>query len=319
MEELCREYIDVNRPKVFSSEEIKEFISGLKIIPKEYSPEDQFLPKISVVVPSYNQGQFIERTILSILNQNYPNTELIVVDGGSSDDTLSVISRYENYITSWESEPDNGQCDALNKGFAKATGEICAWQNSDDIYLPGAFHLAAKIFRDNPGISVLYGNWYSIDSDDCIFDVHYALKPRMPHAPFENMDAYNQTIFWRRDSLGNSQWFDVNLHQLMDTDLVFQLLFKNGKRSFYRSNEFLGAFRWHMEQKTPIDKRTERGIKEERYLEKKYGFPTAASLKGRYYRLRYRFAQLFQSLYYGGPAYTKKKFIQTYQRRGKFF
>ena len=302
----------------FSTERIKKFVSGLQSVREEELITSNSLPKISVVVPSYNQGQFIERTILSIINQHYPNTEIIVIDGGSTDDTLSVLQKYEKYITYWHSEPDEGQSDALNKGFVKASGEIFAWQNSDDIYMPGAFHLAAAIFERNPGVAVCYGNWYSIDSEDCIFDTHYSLKPRIPHAPFENMDVYNQAIFWRRSALKGINTFDENLHQLMDTDLVFRLILRNGKSSFYRTTQFIGAFRWHTEQKTSIDTRTERGISEERYLERKYGFPASSTIEGVYYRIAYRLSQLFESLLSGGIKYTWRKFLITYKRRGQF-
>ena len=103
----------------------------------DYKMSDQNL-KISIIVPSYNQRNFIEKSILSILNQNYSNLELIVIDGGSTDGTLDVIKKYEKYISFWMSEPDEGQSDALNKGFSRATGDVFGWLNSDDLYMPNA-------------------------------------------------------------------------------------------------------------------------------------------------------------------------------------
>ncbi|MDO9264910.1 MAG: glycosyltransferase family 2 protein [Desulfosalsimonadaceae bacterium] len=276
------------------------------------------LPRVSVVVPSFNQGRFLERTIVSILNQQYPDTELIIIDGGSTDETVSVIKKYEKFIAHWVSEPDKGQSHALNKGLAKATGEIFAWQNSDDLYLPGAFDAVAKVFMARPEISVCYGNWVSIDENDHVTDVHYALLPRMPHAPFENMDAYNQSMFWRTDVCRKCGGFDAHLNCLMDTDFMIRSMLHAGPQGFYRLGVFLGAFRWHSAQKTAFDQMTEKQRAEERYLVDKFNFPPETSLEGKYYRLRYRFAQLFQSLRYGGPAYTKKKFLQTYRRRGRF-
>lgn len=114
-------------------------------------------PKISVVVPSYNQADFIEETLLSIINQNYPDLELIVIDGGSSDGSVEIIKKYENIISYWVSEKDRGQSHAINKGFEKAKGEWIAWMNSDDCYLVNSFW---KIFSnaDLNGVDFIYGN-----------------------------------------------------------------------------------------------------------------------------------------------------------------
>jgi glycosyltransferase involved in cell wall biosynthesis len=123
------------------------------------------LPKISIVTPSYNQGQYIEETILSVLNQNYPNLEYIIVDGGSKDDTVEVIKRYEKHITYWVSEKDRGQVHALNKGLEKATGDIFAFINSDDVYLPGAFFAIVDYFREHPDCAWLCGDTIMFGKD----------------------------------------------------------------------------------------------------------------------------------------------------------
>lgn len=118
------------------------------------SPE---FPKISIVIPSYNQGQYIEQTLTSIAYQNYPNLEVIVVDGGSTDQTLAVLEKYQHQLTHCISEPDNGQADAINKGFRLATGDVLGWLNSDDMYLPCTLSKAAQILKDYRKPKLIYG------------------------------------------------------------------------------------------------------------------------------------------------------------------
>ncbi|MCL5075299.1 MAG: glycosyltransferase [Chloroflexi bacterium] len=119
-------------------------------------------------MPSYNQAQFLEKTILSILNQNYPNTEIIVMDGGSQDGSVDLIKRYEPYISYWVSELDKGQPNAINKGFERASGDLIGWQNSDDLYLPGFFHTIADTFHSYPKTQLFIANIYTIDENDRI-------------------------------------------------------------------------------------------------------------------------------------------------------
>ncbi len=120
------------------------------------------LPLVSIVTPSYNQGAFIEETIRSVLSQDYPRIEYIVVDGGSTDGTLSILRKYGDHLT-WFSEPDKGQSDAINKGFRKSHGEILAWLNSDDIYLPGAVRTAAGYLAVHPEVAMVYGDCHMVD------------------------------------------------------------------------------------------------------------------------------------------------------------
>ena len=112
-------------------------------------------PKISIITPSYNQGIFIEETILSVLDQNYPNLEYIIMDGGSTDNTVDIIKKYEDRITYWISEKDNGQSDAINKGFHKSTGDILHWLNSDDVLVPRALNMLVEYLSNNPDIICL--------------------------------------------------------------------------------------------------------------------------------------------------------------------
>jgi len=125
-------------------------------------------PKITIVTPSYNQAEFLERTIQSVLNQEYPNLEYIVVDGASSDDSVKIIKKYQKKLSYWVSKKDGGQTDAINKGFQKATGQIMGWLNSDDVLLPGSLFLIAKIFSEHPEIEWITGQPISINSQDMI-------------------------------------------------------------------------------------------------------------------------------------------------------
>src|SRR5918996_5491103 len=123
----------------------------------ETMPDGCVWPRISIVTPSYNQGQFIEETIRSVLLQGYPSFEYIVIDGGSTDDSKEIIQKYEPWLTYWVSEPDRGQAHAINKGFARATGDIIQWVNSDDLLTPGALAEVGRLISLNPGAMIAGG------------------------------------------------------------------------------------------------------------------------------------------------------------------
>src|SRR5690242_3711403 len=121
------------------------------------------LPKISIITPSFNQAAYIEQTIKSVLDQDYPNLEYIVIDGGSSDGSVEIIRKYENRIAFWVSEPDNGQAHAINKGLARATGDIIAYLNSDDYYLQGALKQVADLSNRRSDLDLLHGRCRVVD------------------------------------------------------------------------------------------------------------------------------------------------------------
>lgn len=271
--------------------------------------------RFSIVIPSLNQGHFIGETLSSIAGQNYPAVEVIVRDGGSTDDTAEVVKGFGPLVTHFVSERDNGQSDALNRGFAQATGDIFGWMNADDIYLPGAFAEAARIFETDPAVTVVYGNWVTMDEASHPIRSHYALKARTPHFSYENLDSYNQALFWRRKAHERFGKFDENLHRLMDDDLILALLLHEGPERFARTDRFLGAFRVHESQKTPDATIDEKHLDEQAYLDKKYRFAAADSLRGKFYRLRYRWRQLVDSLVAGGLCYTLHKTLEGLRKR----
>jgi len=130
-------------------------------------------PLLSIVTPSFNQAQFLETTIRSVLEQDYPVFEYIIMDGGSTDGSVDIIRRYADRLAFWQSKPDRGQADAINEGLRRTRGEYVAWINSDDAYLPGAFREAVNAFEENPGAGMVYGNGIMVDQELVILDKHY--------------------------------------------------------------------------------------------------------------------------------------------------
>src|SRR5258708_17830895 len=138
------------------------------------------LPRISIVTPCFNQAAFVEATILSILEQGYPNLEYIVMDGGSTDGSVEIIKRYEQHLSYWESEPDGGQYDAISQGFARTSGELMSWLNSDDMLHRNALLTVARLFTQFPQIEWLIGYPTTLDSQGCTVTVN-AHKDTIPH------------------------------------------------------------------------------------------------------------------------------------------
>ena len=141
------------------------------------------LPKISIITPSFNQAHFLERTMLSVLSQNYPNLEYIIIDGGSTDGSVEIIKKYEDRLAHWVSEKDRGQSHALNKGFARATGDIIGWLNSDDLYCNDALMRVAKACLACPEDEAWYGGIYIADSEDRILNALCTMRKNLAYAP----------------------------------------------------------------------------------------------------------------------------------------
>ncbi len=205
-------------------------------------------PTISIVTPSFRQGRFLERTVYSVVSQNYPSLEYIVQDGGSSDETIAVLRRYAPVLTDWRSEPDGGQADAINRGFERSTGEIMGWLNSDDLLLPGTLAYVARYFATHPTVDVVYGQRLMIDENDG--QVGSWILPQHDAAVLTLTDYVPQeTLFWRRriwDAVGAR--VDPSFAYALDWDLL--LRFHEAGALMVRLPRFLGAFRIHDEQKT---------------------------------------------------------------------
>lgn len=177
------------------------------------------LPKISVVTPSYQQGDTLEDTIRSVLGQEYPNLEYIVCDGGSTDQSVSILTRYSDEIAWWVSEPDGGQTAGIKKGFDRATGEVMCWLNSDDEFAPGALMRVGHYFSEHPHVKFLYGDAELTDKDG----VHLSFKRETPFSWFVWLWWYNflpqPSTFWRAALYRQAGGLDAEYSLAMDADL----------------------------------------------------------------------------------------------------
>ncbi len=204
-------------------------------------------PPISVITPSYNQAQYIEQTIQSVLSQNYPNFEHIVVDGGSTDGTIDILKKYPHL--KWISEKDNGQADALNKGFKKASGDIIAWINSDDWYEPDTFSAVAVYFENNPDENIVMGDCNLVDENGNIFD-----KVINGERGFEELKQYKVSrsiptqpaVFFRRKLLEEKGLLDMSLFFAMDYDLWLRFALGN---TFRHIDKTVANYRFHKDAK----------------------------------------------------------------------
>lgn len=199
------------------------------------------LPRVSVVTPSYNQAQFLEATLRSVLEQEYPRLEYIVNDGGSTDGSVDIIARYASQLAYWVSERDKGQSDAINKGWQRATGEIVAWLNSDDTYLPGAIRTAVDFFQTHPDVGIVYSDCPLIDAQGKRIGLLGAERYAMETLVFGNYIPQS-TVFIRRAVLERIGLLDPTMHYAMDYDywvraaLYFQ---------FAVIPQELATYRWH--------------------------------------------------------------------------
>ncbi|MEH2295137.1 glycosyltransferase family 2 protein [Nostoc sp.] len=188
-------------------------------------------PRITIVTPSYNQGQFIEETIRSVLLQGYTNLEYIIIDGGSTDNSIEIIKKYEPYLAYWISEPDRGQSHALNKGFRKGTGNLVGWQNSDDYYNPGAFLFAAQASVTYSDANIIYGNVNYVDEGGTII-----FEAEISQFDFKKMLPWlcilNQATFFKSKIFIDGNFIDEDKQHVMDYDFFWRLALANYQFKF---------------------------------------------------------------------------------------
>ncbi|MDQ3387927.1 MAG: glycosyltransferase [Gemmatimonadota bacterium] len=214
-------------------------------------------PRITVVTPSFNQGAFIEETIRSVLLQGYPNLEFIVADGGSQDSTVEILRRYDPWLAHWVSEPDRGQTHAINKGLARATGNIFTYLNSDDLLAPGALVEVAGAFRDHPEADVVYGACvYTDEEGNDLFVRRGRVSGFVDYLRiwegFRRGEYLTQPeVFCRTRALVDAGGFREELHSVMDFDMWLRLLAAGA--TFHRVEAVLARFRTLEGQKSAVD------------------------------------------------------------------
>jgi hypothetical protein len=200
---------------------------------------------VSIITPSFNQAKYLEQTIRSVLSQDHPRIEYIVMDGASTDGSVDTIEKYADELTYWESQKDNGQADAINKGFARASGDIIAWLNSDDFYLPGTVSAAVKIFDENPDAVLVYGNMLAVDENGATFNtLTYKQLTLEDLLCFQIIGQ--PAVFMRRSALQKTSGLDLSFHFLLDHLLWIQIA-KHGR--ILHVDQTWAAARYHAEAK----------------------------------------------------------------------
>jgi len=209
-------------------------------------------PLVSIVTPSFNQGRFLEQTILSVLDQTYSRIEYLIVDGGSTDGSKEIIEKYQGRLAYWHSHPDDGFADALSQGFERSTGQIMAYLNSDDLLAPNAVEKAVEVLTGRSDIAMVYGNRVCIDETGQLL----YLKPNLPilsRTPYIAMTIGQESCFWRRDIFVKVGGVNTSLKFAIDYDL-FSRITLHGR--VVHTGRVWGFFRRHGKSKTSTQYRT---------------------------------------------------------------
>jgi glycosyltransferase involved in cell wall biosynthesis len=202
--------------------------------------------KLSIVTPSFNQGRFLEQTIQSVLNQDYAQLEYIIIDGGSTDESVEIIKKYEQHLAYWVSEKDRGQAHALNKGLERATGDLFAFINSDDLYLPGAFRAVVEHFRQNPSCEWLCGETILFGPERQTVLAPTRVPKTAAHALSWAYVAAQPGMFWKREIL--REGFQERWRYCFDNEMYARLLIRGHKCEYLPVP--VAAYRYHAESKT---------------------------------------------------------------------
>jgi len=244
---------------------LQRFVAGEHFEDVTGNAQSSSYTRLSVVMPAYNQVQFIERSILSVLNQNYPNLQFIIMDGGSTDGTLAVIRKYDRYLV-WRSEADQGQSDAINKALLLADGELVGWLNSDDVYFPGALVRMHELARKRSRAVLYSGSVATIDREDHVLGVGKFIRPTALRLLYEGLAMSSQGVFWRREMQPAVRPYDPNLHHAMDVAFWLKVLARGDAELV---PELIGGFRVYEGTKT--SETGQRGLTELSRIRKGYG------------------------------------------------
>ncbi|QDV67256.1 Putative glycosyltransferase EpsE [Rosistilla carotiformis] len=248
--------------------------------------------RISVVTPSYNQAEYVEQTILSVLQQDYSNVEYLVLDGGSTDGSADIIEKYSDQLAYWCSAPDGGQADAISRGFARCTGDVICWINSDDLFLPGALSKVARYFTDHPETQCLSGGAFTIDEHNQPVK-GFGVFTLGEQATFDKLRFYAQdnlyqpAAFWRRSAYEAVGGVDPTLNFIMDYDLFARLALHS---PFARLPALLACFRLHGECKSMRIQEVREAELE--LFRERYGASSCSELSQRLMYWKYRLPSL---------------------------